>query len=538
MRARGAVRIALTATLWMPAVLMGCLTAPAAVAGPIPHAADGPPLVRVDGGYVGGHREGEVESFKGIPYAAPPVGELRWRAPQPVLPWAGERRAQTFGPDCMQVRDSAPRGVTSAEDCLYVNVWKPSERSAQKHPVMVWIYGGGFVNGGGSSADCDGSAFARDGIVLVSFNYRLGNFGFFAHPALTAENPQGPLGNYALMDQVAALKWVQRNISRFGGDPGNVTIFGESAGGLSVHVLLISPLAQGLFHKAIIESGAGRSDFLDVRTLAQAQERGLRLAQKFAIGGEGPEALLKLRAIPAQTLVGGLTMANRAKDPTYAGGAIVEPQLNLGNPTRLYRAGKGARVPVMIGANSADIASVPARTLDELYATFGPDAEAARSLYPAAGRDLPAVALQAGGDRMMVEPARRVAQILAARGQRVYEYRFDYVAQSLRLTSSGAPHGSEVPYVFNTVATQYGKDLAAPDAAAARAVHAYWVAFAKSGKPEPAGLPAWPAYDAGRDELMSFTADGPVAGPDRWKARLDLAQRVSERREQGVDGVR
>jgi para-nitrobenzyl esterase len=223
-------------------------------------AAQGKDQVTIDTGQLKGAVADGVVSFKGVPFAAPPVGDLRWRAPQPVKAWTGVRQATEFGADCMQKPfpgDAAPLGVTPAEDCLYVNLWLPQSGAAGKLPVMVWIYGGGFVNGGSSPAVYDGSPFAKRGVVFVSFNYRLGRFGFFAHPALTKENPQGPLGNYGYMDQIAALKWVQRNVAAFGGDPGNVTIFGESAGGGSVLALMTSPLAKGLFHKG------WRPDFSD-----------------------------------------------------------------------------------------------------------------------------------------------------------------------------------------------------------------------------------------------------------------------------------
>ena len=218
--------------------------------------------VRVESGRLKGTISNGVVVFKGIPFAAPPVGENRWRAPQPAKPWSGVRAATEFGHDSMQLpfpSDAAPLGTTPSEDCLYLNVWAPVKRSAEKLPVMVWIYGGGFVNGGSSPAVYDGKHFAERGVVFVSFNYRLGRFGFFAHPALTKENPDGPLGNYGYMDQIAALQWVQRNIAGFGGDAANVTLFGESAGGISVLTLLTSAKARGLFQKAIIESGGGRS---------------------------------------------------------------------------------------------------------------------------------------------------------------------------------------------------------------------------------------------------------------------------------------
>jgi len=496
-------------------------------------------VVRVEGGLVRGVVAGDVLAFKGIPFAAPPVGALRWRPPQPVPPWKGVREAASYGADCMQIPfpgDAAPLAVKPDEDCLYVNVWRPAARSTGKLPVMVWIYGGGFVNGGTSPSVYDGSAFARDGIVLVSFNYRLGNFGFFAHPALSAEQRGGPLANYAYMDQIAALKWVQHNIKAFGGDPGNVTIFGESAGGASVHFLLTSPLAAGLFHKAVVESGGGRPGLFGLRPVSgtpnAAEGVGLALAKRFGIEGEGPEALAKLRAIPADKLVSGLNMATMGADPTYVGGPVLDGQLLVGAPSQLYAVGKGQRMPVIVGANSLDIGFLQAKSLDELYGQFGPDAERARSAYPAdATTDLRAVAFRAGGDQMMVEPARKVASILAARGQPAYLFRFSYVAESLRKTTPGAPHASEIPYVFDTVAAHYGKDLTAADEAAARTVHAYWVGFARSGTPQASGEPAWPQYDPARGAMLDFTDHGAVAGPDPWQARLDLAEHVNDRKE-------
>ena len=494
---------------------------------------------RVTGGEVAGSLEHGVIAFKGIPYAAPSTGANRWRAPQPVVPWTGVRNATAYGPDCMQIPfpgDAAPLGVTPAEDCLYANVWKPAKASGGKLPVMVWIYGGGFVNGGSSPPEYDGSAFARDGIVLVSFNYRLGNFGFFAHPALSAEQHGQPLGNYGYMDQVAALRWVKQNVAAFGGDPDNVTIFGESAGGMSVHALLLNPLAQGLFQKAIIESGGGGAA-LASRPVSggaeSAEAKGVQLAAQFGVRGEDAAALQQLRAIPADKLVDGLNMATMGKG-NYVGGPILDGTYNAGSsglPVVEYAAGKGARVPVMVGANSMDIGFMNAKSFDDLYAQFGPDAAKARELYPApAGVPVAAIAFEAGGDQMMVEPARRTAQLLSARGQPVYEFRFSYVADSLRAKTPGAPHATEIPYVFDTVEARYGKDLTESDKAAARAMHAYWVAFARTGKPEVAGLPAWPAYDSRQDKLMNFTDKGPVAEADPWKARLDLAERYGDRR--------
>lgn len=496
------------------------------------------PVVHLDSGKVQGEVTAAVASFKGIPFAQPPVGALRWRPPQPPAAWQETRQATRFGPDCMQVPfpgDAAPLGVTPAEDCLYLNVWTPAQFKGRRLPVMVWIYGGGFVNGGSSPPEYDGSAFARDGVVLVSFNYRLGSFGFFAHPALSAEQAGGPLGNYGYMDQIAALKWVQRNAAKFGGDAHNVTVFGESAGGISVNALLSSPLAKGLFQKAMIESGAGRPGLLTARKLRgstdSAEAKGAGLAHSFGIEGNDAAALAQLRAIPAEKLLGNLNMATMGTNLTYVGGPIEDGMLNVGSPTALYAQGNAQPVPLVVGANSMDIGFMQAKTLDDLFAQFGPDAAAARAAYaPDPATPVGAAAFRAGGDLMMIEPAREIARLLSAR-QPVFEFRFSYVARSLRATTPGAPHATEIPYVFDTVATRYGKDLTPADEAAAKAMHAYWVGFAKTGVPQGPGYPAWPPYKKDGDEIMDFTANGPLAGPDPWKLRMDLAQRLSVRHE-------
>jgi len=503
---------------------------------------------KIESGQVQGVVQDDVISFKGIPFAAPPVGALRWRPPQAPRSWAGVRKADSYGPDCMQVpfpSDAAPLGVKPAEDCLYVNVWLPAKPPQGKLPVFVWIYGGGFVNGGSSPAVYDGSAFARQGVAFVSFNYRLGRFGFFAHPALTAEASAGPLGNYAIMDQIAALKWVQRNIAAFGGDPHNVTICGESAGGISVHILMTSPAATGLFNKAIVQSGGGRAGIFRDRSLSggpeSAEALGVAFAKKEGIEGQGADALGKLRALPADELAKGLNLASMG-DSTYVGGPVVDGTIITANPSQLYAAGKGARVPMLVGATSQDIGFMQAQSIDELLKQFGPDAEKARTVYGVHDSDdVRFVAFRMGGDQMMIEPARYIARTLAARGQPVYEFRFSYVAESIRGQFGGvmgAMHASDIPFAFDTVAAKYGKELTSSDAAAARAMNAYWVAFTKTGKPEAPGQPTWPAYDPQTDAVMNFTNNGPVVGPDPWKARLDLAEAVSESKQRGAQGGR
>ncbi len=489
--------------------------------------------VKSDTGRLKGAASGGGVAFKGIPFAAPPVGALRWRAPQPAAAWSGVRPATSYGSDCMQLPfpgDAAPLGVPPAEDCLYANVWAPEAPAAAKLPVLVWIYGGGFVNGGSSPAVYDGSAFARRGLVFVSFNYRLGRFGFFAHPALTRDHAGEPHGNYGFLDQIAALKWVRRNIAAFGGDPGRVTVFGESAGGGSVLMLLTSPLARGLFQRAVIESGGGRGMLAGPRYLDRtgphgepsAEEAGASFAEKAGISGDGAAALAALRALPAEKVVDGLNMASMFT-PTYSG-PMIDGKVVVDTPDAVYAAGRGAHVPVMIGANSMDIGFVRAHTMEELFAPFGAARERAMEAYdPDHSGNLSRVGSAVAADEMMIEPARFIARTIAALGVASYEYRFSYVAVSMRSRWRGAPHASEIPYVFDTVAARYGKELAPPDSATAEKANAYWANFARSGNPNGEGLPEWPAYETSSDRLLNFTENGPIAVADPWKQRLDLA---------------
>lgn len=518
----------------------------------------GEPSITVEGGALQGTRDGAVEVFKGIPYAAPPIGPLRWEAPRPATPWTGVREAHDFAPDCMQKLvkgDAAPLRTTPSEDCLYLNVWRPVG-GGTKLPVMVWIHGGGFTNGGTSPATYDGASFARDGVILVSINYRLGRFGFFAFPALTAANPNGTLSNYGYLDQIEALKWIKRNIAAFGGDPGNVTVFGESAGGGAVHMLLISPLATGLFAKAIIESGGGRTRWGGpVRQLARdlpgctsAETTGVAFAKAHGIAGTDAAALARLRALSADEIVDGLSMGagpNEA-NPTFAG-PIQDGRIIVGLPDDVYQSGHFARVPLIIGATSFDFGFNAAKTIDQALAPFGDDKTKARALYdPAGSNDLYSIAWNVMADRLMVEPARFTAQEFARHGVPVYEYRFSFISQAAvdayargpwaflrdsdpefwELMTSNAAHASEIPFVFDTVSALYGTRGGKNDVLMSAIAHAYWVNFAKSGNPNgPSAvgmLPQWPLYSPEKDELMNFTAMGPKAMKDPWKDRLDL----------------
>lgn len=493
-----------------------------------------PTVVTSFGPVVGESAEG-VAAFKGVPFAQPPVGALRWRAPQRPKAWTAPRDAKAYGPDCMQnpfPGDAAPLGVKPAEDCLYANVWTPEAALTDKikRPVMVWIYGGGFVNGGSSPAVYAGDRFARDGVVLVSFNYRVGRFGFFAHPALTAADADGGmLGNYGLMDQIAALHWVRDNIALFGGDPDNVTIFGESAGGMSVHALLTSPKAEGLFHKAIIQSGGGRPRLLPALPLTapagqrSAEAAGLAFAAKAGVSGTDAAALEALRALPAETVVDGLNMAT-SNTPTWGGGPMLDGQIMAREPLQAYKAGAWMKMPVMVGATSAD-GFFFGGTRDQVFAPFGPRRAEAEAQYdPKGDGDLKVYGWAAAGDRMFIEPARAVARVMSAQGAPVYQFRFSYVAESMRGQWWGAPHATEIPFVFDTVDARYGAALTPADAAAAKAAHAYWIGFARYGVPTSLGDPAWPPYDAASDQILDFSAQGPKVETDPLKPRLDLVE--------------
>jgi para-nitrobenzyl esterase len=508
----------------VPAAMLAAAFALAATVGAAP--------VRTESGPVSGVVADGVVAYKGIPYAAPPVGDLRWRAPQPAPKWTAVRAADAYGHDCMQLpfpSDAAPLGTPPDEDCLFVNVWAPEKPASPKLPVMVWIHGGGFVNGGASPAVYDGRHFAKRGVVFVSLNHRLGRFGFFAHPALSAENPKGPLGNYGYLDQIAALQWVQRNVAAFGGDPDNVTVFGESAGGGSVHTLMVSPLAKGLFHKAIVESGGGRAGgVMTPRSLKEAEAVGVAFAKAAGVAGEDAAALAALRKLPASDLVRGLNLMTMGQQRDTYAGPMIDGQVVAEEPETAFRAGRQARVPYMVGANNREFGfmPLPPQAVEGMLARFGADRDAVVAAYdPEKTGNLGEIGVGLASDGGMVEPARLLARLASAAGQTTYAYRFSYVASSIRANMKGALHATEIPFVFETVRAKYGDATTAEDEALAAAANAYWVAFAKTGDPNGDGRPKWPAYSEKDDVILDFAITGPAAKPDPWKARLDLLER-------------
>lgn len=508
-----------------------------------------PATVKVDGGDVQGVVADGVESFKGIPFAAPPIGELRWRPPQAPAPWTGVRQAAEFGPDCMQGRfgpppaPGAPAPRAPSEDCLFVNVWRPAGSSTARLPVMVWIYGGGFVGGSGASAFTTGTEFAKQGVVLVSLNYRVGRFGFFAFPALSRERPGEPKGNYAYMDQIAALQWVKRNIAAFGGDPGNVTIFGFSAGGVSVHSLLASPMARGLFHKAIAQSGGSRDSVLTARPLSadgvdpnypmSAETIGVTFAKSMGIEGTDQAALASLRALSAEQVLRGAQAPTGPPMPQVETTPVLDGKLITETAETAYKARRQPRVPLLLGSNSADTAGnrIKATTKEQFFARFGQWSAQAKAAYdPDGSAELAAMVARANDDFGQAEPARFAASAFAANGSPVYLYRFAYVQAAMReQMRNGAPHGGEIGYVFGTLAARPGTTLTDEDRAVSRMAQRYWVNFAKSGDPNGQGLPPWPRHDPKKDAIFEFRPDGSAgAGPDSRKARLDVTQLATE----------
>lgn len=483
-------------------------------------AAAGPQLT-IGGGRIEGVREGEVSTYKGVPFAAPPLDVLRWREPQPVPSWQGVRQATAFAPACAQTGVSMPGEVLgpTSEDCLYLNVWTPAHSASERLPVLVWIYGGGFVNGSASMPLYWGDRLARRGVVVVTVAYRVGAFGFLAHPELTRESPNATSGNYGLMDQVAALRWVQHNIAAFGGDPGQVTIAGQSAGSMSVSILMASREARGLFHRAIGQSG-GFFEPVQLAPhylLANAERDGVAFSRAL-----GASSLAELRALSTEAVLKG--NAARIAHP------VVELHLLQRPPYDSFAAGQQAPVPLLLGVNAqestalSDTRQVKAASFAaDITKTFGPLPPPLLQPYPFDGDD------EARRARIAFETDLRFgwnmwtwARLHAAQGAPVYAYRFEhsppFPADSPH-AGWGASHFAELWYMFDHL-DQTPWPWTEADRRLSDQMARYWTQFIKTGNPNASGLPEWPAQGVGADSLLVLReppARGRADRPDALK---------------------
>ena len=506
--------------LVVAALLAACASAPGS-------SVQGPDIVQVEAGAVRGVVEDGVRTFKGIRYAAAPVGPLRWRAPRPAIAWSGVRDAAAFGASCMQpaIALSLPEPMpptesepSVSEDCLFLNVWAPAR--ATNAPVMVSFHGGGYFMGSGSWRSADGAALARDGLVVVNVNYRLGVFGFFAHPQLTRDARGEPPTNFGIQDQIAALQWVRRNIAAFGGDPNNVTIRGGSAGGASVNTLMISPLSEGLFHRAIAGSSTPSSEVW-LRRLSASTPRQPEFAEQWGVNfatRAGAANLSELRAMPAgQLLEASLAPmpGTSFRVPTHLGVVLDGVMVPMG-VVEAFRAGRQHQVPYMNGA--ADYEGRPRPSMADwatLERRLGPRrASAVLHAYDPSGALGPEVVRNMiAGDVDMLRPSRDVARDMRTVGMPGYTYVFAYVPERVRAMTPGAWHGAEYAYLFGNL------DMRSPGHGAAtaedidlsRRMRTYLVNFARTGNPGSAEGVNWASATEG---TMVFSNDGPRFAPD------------------------
>ena len=501
----------------------------------------------------------EVHAYRGIPFAAPPVGDLRWRAPQAPASWTGVRECFEFGnaspqkPSPMLATFPGMKlDAATNEDCLYLNVWAPAKRDDKPLPVMVWIHGGGYVMGAASQRLYDATDLARRGVIVVGINYRLGALGFLAHPELTAESEHKSSGNYGLLDQIEALRWVQRNIAAFGGDPQRVTIFGESAGGGSVFSLLVSPLSKGLFQRAIAESGP-TLNFVHLNKshygFKSAEELGLEFGK--AVGApEGTGQVAAMRKMSADDLINGTPGMEEQRDFTIRGNLlrmapVVDGWVIPDDPMTILAEGREHDVPLIVGANRDEgtmftmMAKLP-RSLDELKAKFTENlgdthAAAIGELYPATS--LPQVRKAVTdfiGDFIFVAPARFVARHASGDQAPVYLYHFAHPPAGGSGKMLGAHHAAEVPYVLDNIELG-GADAPAVDRELRDALVGYWIQFATTGNPNRDGLVEWPAYNSGSDQSLLVEEKVSVTDGLR-KPKLDAIDAFMDtwRRESGV----
>lgn len=500
-----------TLVAWMLALALSII-APAGPAEAADAQSDGDVVV-LDSGAIAGLVQEGVRAFLGIPYAAPPRGALRWRPPQAVAPWQGVRECTDFGPACPQPRQSATGKYD--EDCLFLNVWTPAKGPGDKLPVMVWIHGGGFNFGSAAQAEYHGRRLAQKGVVVVTLNYRLGPLGFLAHPALSRESEHQVSGNYGLLDQIAALKWVQRNIAALGGDPGRVTLFGQSAGSRSVSLLMISPLTQGLFQRAIAQSGGPilgseylnpnfNGDFASVSKMGQELEKRL-----VCVGAANPLACMRAKSaadvIAAAACDTSLFSTNIFFAPVFDGWVLP------GNPLTAYHLGRHQPAPMIVGStlNEGAIYLTSEKDLtlaryDQLLrARFADQTAQAAAIFPARNdAEVPQAIDHFITVAANAEPARFVAASLAEHGQKAFVYQFTRRPQTALAKRLGVHHGVDLAYVFGNLDEPGAYDEV--DRALSGTVMGYWVNFAKTGDPNGPGLPPWPEYNRAGDQYLEL----------------------------------
>jgi para-nitrobenzyl esterase len=537
--------------LSLPVVLLLAVAAPPA------------PTVDVTGGAVRGDLAGPGAVFKGIPFADPPVGDLRWREPQPVKPWRAMREATYYSAACVQIpigtgvfigQLARRYGVSYptppwniSEDCLYLNIWTPEWPAKESHAVMVWLHGGSNRIGSGNETAYDSAGLAKHGVVVVTVNYRLGVLGFFAHPELTRESPHHASGNYGLLDQIAALDWVHENIAKFGGDPAKVTVFGESAGSIDIGMLMCSPLAAGLFQRAIMESGPALG-IAFAHTERNAERFGERVATLALKGQPGGTGLSRLRALPADKVMAAAAQAaqeqpnpefvldgwslTRSPQQVFADGAEQPVSLMIGNNGReasAFRSPAGSPSPSAASAAASEGAQ---KTLRISYGSMASVAGALYLLDRKMGRT--AAADEWLNDALMTCPSAAMATLVASAGRRAYVYQFRRSIPGKGQSDLGSFHSLELPYVFGDLRNPVWSWLpfVKVDDGLAAAIESYWTDFAKTGDPNSAGLPQWRSFTGPSEEYMEFGADGQVTprkgvrptwcslDPAKLKARL------------------
>ncbi len=474
------------------------------------------PTVAVSGGTLRGSVTGAGGAvFKGIPFAQPPTGELRWREPLPAKSWSGVRDATAFGPACLQ---TGAQGAGSSEDCLSLNVWTPEWPAKSKKAVMVWFHGGGNFAGASSEPNFDGQSLARHGVLLVSANYRLGIFGFFAHPELTAESGRHASGNQGLLDQIMALRWVHDNIAKFGGDPANVTIFGESAGAMDVNLLMATSLSKGLFQRVIGESGPVSAP----PPLAEGEKKGLDLAAKLNISGLS--ALAKLRAVPAADILKSAGQGLAMLGPIL--GVLVDGYVFTESPLKTFAEGREHKVGLLLGSNSQELQrpffgmqGTLTKAISDEYGALADRALAAYGLKggvePAPDPEFGPVTAQWATDSQF--RCGSVAELIWHTAAKNPGYQFQFSRTAPGREAAGAAHGSEVPFVFGTL-----RQPNPTDQRISEAMQAYWTNFAKTGDPNGGNLPKWPKFDSRSRAYLDFTNPGPVAKEGLRRAACDV----------------